>query len=368
MIRSYLKQWTAQVTANPITNSFSVGSTAGNPGTFTVAIDTNAEVSDWPPQLVDCAQAVGVALPTLAKSGNPVTWQVFGQEHGLVTPGPTTGPLRDDLTEALDYRTGWEKSGTGNTVLPTVTANVSVRRTEIENLRKLVTGYILGKVPGVIAPVLNPILTSFVERATEWLDTITAVTGTRTIVVSHHVPKPSPAPTNCQINGTTIRTGTYAGPITADIKTHMTLSAPGVAVPNAGSGSLPFTGRINLTSDGRTVRGTMSLSGKGLSQVGLPGAQQVHSTDAGTFTGTISGPANNPVVIGTLGGSWASFDAPLIDGSGHASNRVSAGLHVIRASCTAVSGDAVAMFAQFASPVAQYITISGSGVWTATRT
>ena len=29
---------------------------------------------------------------------------------------------------------------------------------------------------------------------------------------------------------------------------------------------------------------------------------------------------------------------------------------------------AVAMFAQFAAPVAQYISISGSGVWTASRT
>jgi hypothetical protein len=368
MIRSYLKAWTAQVTPNPITNSFSVGSTAGNPGMFTVAIDTNAEVNDWPPQLVDCAGAVGVALPRLAKAGNPVSWKVFGQEPNLVFPGTETGPLRDDLTEALSYRTGWEKSDAGDTVLPTVTADVSVRRTEIENLRKLVTGYILGKVPGVLAPIVNPILTYFIELATKWIDTITAVTGSSTIVVSHHVPKPSPSPASCTSTGTAIPAGSYAGTIAATIKTKMTLSLPSGSIPNAGSGSLPLTGKVSVTSDGRTVHGTLSLSGKGVSQVGLPGARQVHSTDSGSFTGTISGPASSPVVNGTLAGEWASLDAPVINGSGSSSSRVRVGLHVTRATCTAIYGDAVAMFAQIAAPVAQYISISGSGNWVATRT
>jgi hypothetical protein len=364
MIRGYLKEWTAKVTPSPITNSFSVGSTAGNPGTFTVAIDTDAEIKDWPPQLVDCADKVGVQLPTLAKAGNPVTWQVFGQEPGLVTTGLTTGPLREDLTEELDYKTGWEKSDAGDTVLPTVTATVSVRRTEIENLRKLVTGYILGKVPGVLAGVVDPILEYFIELATKWLDTITAVTGTSTIVVSHHVPKPS----SCQTNGKSIPAGTYAGAITAVVKTKMSLSLPSGTIPNAGSGSFPLKGKVSVTSNGRTVSGTMSLSGNGSSQVGLPGARQVHSKASGRFSGVISGPASSPVVTGTLGGSWASLDAPVINGSGSGSSHVRAGLHIIRASCTAISGDAVAMFAEFAAPVAQYISISGSGVWTAART
>jgi hypothetical protein len=368
MIRSYLKEWTAQVTPSPTTNSFSVGSTAGNPGTFTVAVDTNAEISDWPPLLVDCANQVGVDLPTLAKAGNPVTWKVFGQEPGLVTTGLTTGPLREDLTEALDYRTGWEKTSTGETVLPTVTANVSVRRTEIENLRNLVTGYITGKVPGVIADLVNPILKYFIELATKWLDTITAVTGTSTIVVSHHVPKPPPAPVNCQSNGTAIPAGSYAGTIAAVVKTKMSLGLPAGTIPNAGSGSLPLTGKVNMTSNGRTVSGRISLSGKGFSQVGLPGSRQVHSKDSGSLTGTISGSASSPVVTGTLGGSWASLDAPVINGSGSARRHVRAGLHIIRASCSAISGDAIAMFAEFAAPVAQYISISGSGVWTAART
>jgi hypothetical protein len=50
------------------------------------------------------------------------------------------------------------------------------------------------------------------------------------------------------------------------------------------------------------------------------------------------------------------------------SSLVHAGLHVISASCASISGDAVAMFAEFAKAVAQYISISGSGVWTAART
>jgi hypothetical protein len=123
-----------------------------------------------------------------------------------------------------------------------------------------------------------------------------------------------------------------------------------------------------LSSAGVVVDRRNCGSGNGSSQVGLPGERQVHSKASGRFSGVISGSVSNPVVTGTLGGSWASLDAPVINGSGSGSSRVRAGLHIIRASCTAISGDAVAMFAEFAAPVAQYISISGSGVWTAART
>jgi hypothetical protein len=36
-------------------------------------------------------------------------------------------------------------------------------------------------------------------------------------------------------------------------------------------------------------------------------------------------------------------------------------------SCTSISGDVVAMFRDFAAPVAQYLSISGTGTWTALR-
>jgi hypothetical protein len=198
MIRSYLQQWTAGVVANPAGNTFPVQPSV-NKGNVAVSIDTKAEIQDWPPQMVDCAAAAGVELPTLAKAGSPVTWTAEQQEPGLITPGALTGNLDANLTQTLTYVTGNEDAKThakGTLVSPTVTTSVRVRRTEVEQLRIFVTAYVTGKVPTIVAPVLNPILAGYIELATKYLDQITAVTGATTFVVSHHVPKPqSPSPT-----------------------------------------------------------------------------------------------------------------------------------------------------------------------------
>jgi hypothetical protein len=93
----------------------------------------------------------------------------------------------------------------------------------------------------------------------------------------------------------------------------------------------------------------------------------VHSVDSSKLKGTISGPASKPVVVAAMSGEWASFDAPVINGKGTSSSSGSAGLHITSANCTSISGNAVAMFADIAAPVAQYIAISGSGTWVATR-
>ena len=191
MIRSYLQQWTATVTADPAGNTFPV-QPAVNKGSVKVSIDTNAEIQDWPSQMVDCAKAADIELPTLARAGAPVTWTVQPQEPGLIMPGTLTGTLDPKLTQTLTYVTGNEDAKThanGTLVSPTVTTSVQVRRTEVEQLKNFVTAYVTGKVPAIAAPVLNPILAGYIELATQYLDKITAVTGTTTFVVSHHVPK-----------------------------------------------------------------------------------------------------------------------------------------------------------------------------------
>jgi hypothetical protein len=93
----------------------------------------------------------------------------------------------------------------------------------------------------------------------------------------------------------------------------------------------------------------------------------VHTVDNGGLNATISGSAASPVVEGTLSGEWASLDAPVINATGSADSPIHAGLHITRAGCDSISGDAIAMFAEFASSVSQYLSFGGSGVWTATR-
>jgi hypothetical protein len=171
----------------------------------------------------------------------------------------------------------------------------------------------------------------------------------------------------CTANGTSIPDGHYAGPIKATIKTTMSINTGGISIPNAGSGDEAWSGTINLISSGGKVTGTISLSEFGDSQVGTSGGVEVHSVDRGHLKGTVSGPASKPVVGATMSGDWASFDAPVINGKGAATSNGSAGLHVTSANCTSISGNAVAMFADLAAPVAQYIAISGSGTWVATR-
>ena len=171
----------------------------------------------------------------------------------------------------------------------------------------------------------------------------------------------------CTANGTAIPDGHYSGSIKATIKTTMSINTGGISIPNAGSGTEAWKGTVDLVSTGGTVSGTITLSELGLSQVGQSDGVQVHSVDTSDLKGTITGPASKPVVEATMSGEWASLDAPVINGKGDSTSDGSAGLHITHADCTSISGDAVAMFADLAAPVAQYIAISGSGAWSAKR-
>jgi hypothetical protein len=180
-------------------------------------------------------------------------------------------------------------------------------------------------------------------------------------------PASVPPASSCSAGSTTIPAGTYAGPIKATLTTQMHLNLPGASIPDAGGGTEALTGDVKVVSDGAQVTGSITLSGLGLSQVGLPGAVNVHSVDNGELTATISGSAGAPVVQGSFSGSWASLDAPVINATGSADSPVHGGLHITRAGCDSISGDAIAMFAEFATSVAQYLSFGGSGTWTATR-
>ena len=360
MIRSYLKPWVMTVTPDPASNAFSVDPTPYNPGSFSLAVDRNAEIADWPPQMVDCAKATDIALPTLAAAGSPATWTVTGQEPGLVTTGPVGTVLDKDLRTTLDYRTGHEDAKTaksGQLVSLTVTASVKVRRTEVEQLRALVTGYLTGKVPDILAPVVNPVITSYLEQATKFLDDLTAVTGVTTMVVRHHVPKPTPTPpSGCSGSATTIPAGTYSGPISATIKTVLHV---GDTVQAAGSGTTTMTGTITLVSDGTKVTGRIDAHGGGTASVGLKGGPTFQDSSIGSMKGTLSGSASDPRAAGTLSGTD--------EAAGAQSAPFAAGLHLTAIGCSSITGDLVAMIREIEAPVAQFLTVSGSGSWTAPR-
>jgi len=177
----------------------------------------------------------------------------------------------------------------------------------------------------------------------------------------------TPKPVSCKPDGTSIPDGHYSGPIKATIKTTMTISADGISLPNAGGGTEAWKGTVDLISSGGKVTGTITMSDLGLSQVGTSGGVQVHSVENGDLKGTIAGPASKPAVAATGTGEWASLDAPVLNGSGTNTSSLSGGLHITKADCSSISGDAVAMFSDFMSPVAQYLAVSGDGTWVAKR-
>lgn len=353
MLRSYLKRWTTTVTPTPTSNMFGIAP-AFNTGQFAVGVDRNAEVSDWPPILVDCAKAAKVTLPSLATTGSPVRWTLTEQEPGLVTHGALDGALDANLHESLDYRTGTEPASLarhGTLVSPSITAAVSVRRPEIEQLRQFVTSYLTGQVPDIVAPFVDPILTDYVERATQFLDTLTAVTGHSTIVVAHHVPKPVPG---CTPNGNSIPAGTYAGPVKGSMKL-----AFRQGVPAEGGGVDQMSGTIRLHSDGRHVSGEIRLSGGGTAHAGLSGVMEAFDHSFGHLTGRIAGTASGPTVSGVLAGHDEIVGAT--------SARFHAGLHVTSADCQEISGDLVPMWQDILRPERKYLSLRGTGDWTIQR-
>jgi hypothetical protein len=94
---------------------------------------------------------------------------------------------------------------------------------------------------------------------------------------------------------------------------------------------------------------------------------QVHSVDNSELKGTISGPSSTPAVAATGTGDWETLDSPVVKGSGSSTSALSGGLHIVKADCASISGDAVAMFGDFMKPVSQYLTVGGTGTWVAMR-
>lgn len=200
---SYLKRWTVPLTPDPTSNSFSVQGSAAHRGSVTATIDRQGETQDWPDLLTDCATTLGKPPPTLSSEGIPVTWTTVQQESGLVTVDrpaapATTGTLDANLSDHLDYTAGREDAKLAASPLvelATVTITAQIRRTEIEQLSDLLISYLSANFPSILQPTIRAVLGSVFGWAKSKLDSITAVDGSTTVVISHHVPDPgTPTP------------------------------------------------------------------------------------------------------------------------------------------------------------------------------
>lgn len=218
---SYLKRWQVPLTAEPPSNSFSTTGYAAHRGSVTATIDRNGETENWPELLTDCATALGKPPPTLSTQGLPVTWSTVQQESGLVTvdrpaaPG-TTGTLDANLSDRLDYTTGNEDAALAASSLvelPTITVTAQIRRTELEELSDLLIGYLSANFPAVLQPTIRSILGPIFGWAKSALDALTAVDGSATVVISHHLPDPAtPTPSTAPDTPSTASTAPTVSP------------------------------------------------------------------------------------------------------------------------------------------------------------
>ena len=161
---------------------------------------------------------------------------------------------------------------------------------------------------------------------------------------------------SCGSGGKAVPAGTYTGPITATITT--TLHVTG-KVPSEGGGSQTAKGTVTVVSDGTKVTGTIHVSGGGTAHVGVPSVLEMTDASIGQMDGTISGTAVDPIASGTLKGTD--------EAAGAVSSPFRAGLHLTKVTCSSITGDLVAMFAEITRPEAQYVTIGGQRRWTATK-
>ena len=350
---SYLKKWSAPVVAQPNPDQFAIGPEPDHTGRFTVQINRNAEIDDWPKVLVDCAGAVDVTLPTLTKAGLPVHWRVLAASAPVVNfaaPGlPATTPLDTALTTSVRYVTGREDARTakGEPVRDTIKVGVSVRRTEVAQLKDFILAFLTREIPGIARPIVTPLIKPYLERLFTFIDGITGVDGNETLTVAHHLPpvcKPGPA----------IPVGEWT-------------PTPGLALGSfALVESRPGQGRIAerarlaalaMRSDGTRVTGSMALSWNGAGMLRFPGAISFSVQENSTLRGAISGPVANPVVDGVITGTET------VDGQATAgSRRVHLHLHVT-ATCAGARGDVLAMLRETVhAPVALQ---GGPVVWTA---
>lgn len=378
-IASYLKAWALPVKSDP---DHLLLSTIPRTGKLTSTIDPNTLTNAWPPELVSCAQEYGVQLPKLAQPGDPVTWTV--QTHPeLVTLDHEQTSLDDHYQTVNGYTTATETAAQAKGAVityPVVWFKAIAQRSEVTELGQFATRLALSQLPTFLQPVAKPYIDAAVARIAGVVDEIVGVKGTAFVAIGRHSPAPPPG-----CNGTP---GIPAGHYSAAFP--VTFTASGTIDLDASTGAVwtvnqraSGSGRVRLTSNGRTVAGTvtvslaMSTGNLGAPQVGIPDI--AHSDGGSTQLNlTVSGPATAPVAIGTAASSGArtTIDIPIPvdppDPSATAPTSVKVGLHLTSISCTAIAGDVVAMFREIATQTAAkapllHMTIGGKGAWTAPR-
>ena len=188
--------YTVTVAADPA--AFMLPTDPGPPieGSFRATV-TAGSMPDWPPVLRDCAQAAGTSLPSFRPGGEPVTWSAIMYADGRVFRGAADATLDADGSARLRFTSATESPELANGELRSTTARVTVviRRPELQDrARQLVLGQLLGQLPDIVRPYVESALRPMVDGLLSRLNLLLEARGAGTLVVSYHVPRPTPTP------------------------------------------------------------------------------------------------------------------------------------------------------------------------------
>jgi hypothetical protein len=189
-VASLLKPWSVAVQADPSLTRYAVDSEAAPTGVFTARINDNG-FGGWPDSLRTCARLFGIELPsTDADVGSPVTWQVSGSAQSAVKGGTRDATLPANKVARLEYsiigRETIADARQGKTIDDTLTVQSGFQRRAFTKLQELLKGMVLNAVPGVVAPIANPLLSPITDSVLGKIARLLNANGSTTLVVRHH--------------------------------------------------------------------------------------------------------------------------------------------------------------------------------------
>ena len=209
-VSSALIPWRAPLTPDPPTNRFGLGDETV---TGTVTLKLAPHVLPLPPAIHDCARSVGVDLTATAK-GSRITWTtaVSGRTDLATT---TAQPSELDAAESavLGYRTGTEPLGAADEpeLTGTLTVSSTLRRNDVEKLRRLLATVLLEQVPVELRSLVESLARPLLTAATGKLAALVDVHSTTQVPITFHR-----SPPLCKKG--LVDPGTYTGTIDTGLR------------------------------------------------------------------------------------------------------------------------------------------------------
>ncbi|MBA2275962.1 MAG: hypothetical protein H0W00_04590, partial [Chloroflexi bacterium] len=208
-----LRDWTVSVTAQPTLAHYSVGPSTNRANAIGIVDDGPGDV--FSPEVRECASLLSIELAKGGAAGSTATWQVVsGSEHVAPIDSQNThvDAGRRTTFQLVMTREPEDIHRSSRIANGLVRLRVTVKRQDIEQVRKFIEGAITSSLP----PSVYAALTGVFGNPLAKIATLTDLTGQGRLIAEYHLPEeptlpPGPQPSApatpdvfCQKYATTI--------------------------------------------------------------------------------------------------------------------------------------------------------------------